>query len=130
MEAVEATRSSASAQLSLAASTDRLDLREAGGSLADVRDGSGAAKASRLAATGSTILLSRNHCTITVLIARRGRLVLAVFRHDARDDARAYTCGSARVGGFEGVKTHGRDPRTRDRKNTVGFRFCLGYEPF
>ena len=130
MEAVEATRSSASAQLSLAASTDRLDLREAGGSLAVVRDGSGAAKASRVAATGSTILLSRNHCTITVLIARRGRLVLAVFRHDARDDARAYTCGSARVGGFEGVKTHGRDPRTRDRKNTVGFRFCLGYEPF
>ena len=130
MEAVGATRSSASAQLSLAASTDRLDLREAGGSLAVVRDGSGAAKASRVAATGSTILLSRNHCTITVLIARRGRLVLAVFRHDARDDARAYTCGSARVGGFEGVKTHGRDPRTRDRKNTVGFSFCLGYEPF
>ena len=131
MVAVGATRSAASAQLSPAASTDRLDLREAGGSLADVRDGSGAAKASRVAAAGSTILLSRKHCTITVLIARRGRLVLAVFRHDARDDARAYTCGSARVGGFEGVKTHGRDGlRTRDRKNTVGFSFCLGYEPF
>ena len=104
MVAVGATRSAASAQLSPAASTDRLDLREAGGSLAVVRDGSGAAKASRVAATGSTILLSRNHCTITVLIARRGWLVLAVFRHDARDDARAYTCGSARVCGFGGRK--------------------------
>ena len=102
MVAVGATRSAASAQLSPAASTDRLDLREAGGSLAVVRDGSGAAKASRVAATGSTILLSRNHCTITVLIARRGWLVGggAVFRHDARDDARA--CGSARVSGFGG----------------------------
>ena len=107
MEAVEATRSSASAQLSPAASTDRLDLREAGGSLAVVRDGSGAAKASRVAATGSTILLSRNHCTITVLIARRGWLVVAVLRHDARDDARAYTCGSARVSGFAGGEKHG-----------------------
>ena len=105
MVAVGATRSAASAQLSPAASTDRLDLREAGGSLADVRDGSGAAKASRVAATGSTILLSRNHCTITVLIARRGWLV---YRHDARDDARAYTCGSARVCGSSGGEKDGR----------------------
>ena len=111
MVAVGATRSTASAQLSPAASTDRLDLREAGGSLAVVRDGSGAAKASRVAATGSTILLSRNHCTITVLIARRGRLVLAVFRHDARDDARAYTCGSARVCGSSGGEKDGRRSR-------------------
>ena len=79
MVAVGATRSAASAQLSPAASTDRLDLREAGGSLADVRDGSGAAKASRVAAAGSTILLSRKHCTITVLIARRGWLVEPYF---------------------------------------------------
>ena len=105
MVAVGATRSAASAQLSPAASTDRLDLREAGGSLADVRDGSGGAKASRVAATGSTILLSRNHCTITVLIARRGWLV---YRHDARDDARAYTCGSARVCGSSGGEKDGR----------------------
>jgi hypothetical protein len=75
MEAVGAIRSSASAQLSPAASTDRLDLGETGGSLAIVGDGSGVAKACSVAATGSTILLSRNHCTITVLIARRAKRV-------------------------------------------------------
>ena len=90
MVAVGATRSAASAQLSPAASTDRLDLREAGGSLAVVRDGSGAAKASRVAATGSTILLSRNHSTITVLIARRGWLVEPYFG-TTRDAPRVHT---------------------------------------
>lgn len=70
MEAVGATRSSASAQLSLAV----------------VRDGSGAAKAPSVAATGSTILLSRNHCTITVLIARRAKRMVC----GARRGTRAY----------------------------------------
>ena len=90
METVGAIRSSASAQLSPAASTDRLDLGETGGSLAIVGDGSGAAKACSVAATGSTILLSRNHCTITVLIARRGWLVEPYFG-TTRDAPRVHT---------------------------------------